>query len=349
MARAGINYIDVTKAAQAIQDKGQNPTVDRVLAHLGTGSKSTIAPLLKQWKVEQGQVVDAVGLPDDILKAVKGIHDRLQQSAEVKIEQALEESRVQISTTKDALEAATAQIERLKQDNEQLKTQLESDKIDNIDLRDKLEAEHITVARLTSGNEALASQLDQAKSMINEQKQETLHIRESFEHYQAQAAEDRQLEREQYQISKRQLEERIQATNQQLSIELKRSEQFSTEKQQLNSQVKQLSSDLDEAKQTLQKQSLEINHITQKLETTENNLGELKQANKDLDSKCSTLIKENSTLQSAKQLLEHETGQLTAGLSEANETLSMLRDDNKIILQEKAMLQGQFKQLQDSM
>ncbi|MFK5949667.1 MAG: DNA-binding protein, partial [Methylococcales bacterium] len=166
MARAGINYIDVTKAAQAIYDKGQNPTVDRVLAQLGSGSKSTIAPLLKQWKAEQDQVVDSAGLSDDILKAVKGIHDRLHQSAEVKIEQAMADSQVQISNTKDALAAASAQIEQLKKDNNQLKTQLESGKVDNIELRNQLETEHIAGARLTSDNEALASQLDQAKTDI---------------------------------------------------------------------------------------------------------------------------------------------------------------------------------------
>ncbi|VAW62970.1 Tn4651 auxiliary cointegrate resolution protein T [hydrothermal vent metagenome] len=348
MARAGINYIDVTKAAQAIQDKGQNPTVDRVLAHLGTGSKSTIAPLLKQWKIEQGQVVDAAGLPDDILKAVKGIHERLQQSAEVKIEQAMEESLAQISVTKDALEAATAQIEKIKQYNEQLKTQLESSKADNIELRDKLEAEHITVARLTSGNEALASQLDQAKSDINEQKQETLHIRESFEHYQTQAAEDRQLEREQYQVSKRQLEERIQATNQQLSIELKRSEQFSTEKQQISDQVKQLRKELDQIKEDLQVQKLKANDLIQKLETKEKQLVALQQSNQDLNSKHNAYISENSNLQTAKKLLEREIEQLKISLSETNDKALILSDENKIILQEKAMLHGQFKQLQDS-
>ncbi len=348
MARAGINYIDVTKAAQAIQAKGQNPTVDRVLAHLGTGSKSTIAPLLKQWKIEQGQVVDTAGLPDDILKAVKGIHERLQQSAEVKIEQAMAEIQAQISVTKDALETATAQIEKLKQGNEKLKKQHEFDKADNRELRDKLEAEHIIVARLTSDNESLATQLDQTKADIKEQKQEAHHFRESLKHYQTQAAEDRRLEREQYQVSKRQLEERIHAANQQLNIELKRSEQLVTEKQQLSDQAKQLSSDLDQTKEDLQVQKLNTNDLILKLETKENYLVALQQSNLDLDSKSSTLITETTDLKVAKQLLEHEVEQLQITLSNTNNKLSVLGDEIKIVLQEKAMLQGQFKQLQDS-
>ena len=46
MARAGVTYHDVAKAAEAIKSQRQEPTVDRVREHLGTGSKSTIAPLL---------------------------------------------------------------------------------------------------------------------------------------------------------------------------------------------------------------------------------------------------------------------------------------------------------------
>ncbi|MFK5892929.1 MAG: hypothetical protein QM504_06885 [Pseudomonadota bacterium] len=62
-----------------------------------------------------------------------------------------------------------------------------------------------------------------------------------------------------------------------------------------------------------------------------------------------THITENGNLQTTKQLLESEIKQLKITLSETNNKLSLLIDDNKIILQEKAMLQGRFKQLQDSM
>lgn len=349
MARAGINYIDVSRAAQAIQSNGQNPTVDRVLAHLGTGSKSTIAPLLKQWKVEQSQVADAAGLPDDILKSVKSIHDRLQQSAEVKIEQAIADSQTQISEAKDVLAAATAEVARLKQDNDQLKTQQESDKAENIDLRGQLEAEHITVARLTSDNEYLTSQLDQAKTGINEQKRETRHIRENFEHYQTQAAEDRQLEREQYQISKRQLEERIHAITQQLGLESRRTEALDNEKKELTIQVKQITGELVQMKEDLQAEKLNTTVLAQKLELKVSQQSELEETNQELNSKYKILISENSELLSARQLIELDLEQVKFRLTEAEEKLSILDDENKIILQEKAMLQGQFKQLQDSM
>ncbi|MDO8774232.1 MAG: DNA-binding protein, partial [Burkholderiaceae bacterium] len=50
MARAGILYSDVAKAASQLADSGKSPTVDTVRDAMGnTGSKSTIAPMLKRW------------------------------------------------------------------------------------------------------------------------------------------------------------------------------------------------------------------------------------------------------------------------------------------------------------
>ena len=53
MARTGVTYIDIIKASEAIKESGHDPTVDRVREFLGTGSKSTIAPLLKKWKKKE--------------------------------------------------------------------------------------------------------------------------------------------------------------------------------------------------------------------------------------------------------------------------------------------------------
>ena len=66
MARAGILFSQVVKAATQLAAAGTNPTVDTVRAALGdTGSKGTIAPMLKQWKAQhQGETAAAgAGLP----------------------------------------------------------------------------------------------------------------------------------------------------------------------------------------------------------------------------------------------------------------------------------------------
>jgi hypothetical protein len=55
MARPGINYHDVADAAQQLTGQGKNPTIEGIRAFLGTGSSSTIAPHLRDWKSKQGE------------------------------------------------------------------------------------------------------------------------------------------------------------------------------------------------------------------------------------------------------------------------------------------------------
>ena len=78
MARTGVTYFDISKAAETIVERGETPTVDKVRAQLGTGSKSTIAPLLKRWRTDSGIIIEPQsGLPSDLLEAVKSLFDRI--------------------------------------------------------------------------------------------------------------------------------------------------------------------------------------------------------------------------------------------------------------------------------
>jgi hypothetical protein len=90
MARAGVLYSHVAKAAAQLAAAGKNPTVDTVREAIGgTGSKSTIAPMLKQWKAQHGGEVAAAGagLPADLLEAVQGVYERVQEGAKAQVEQ----------------------------------------------------------------------------------------------------------------------------------------------------------------------------------------------------------------------------------------------------------------------
>lgn len=81
MGRAGILFSHVAKAAAKLVEEGKNPTVDNVREALGgTGSKSTIAPMLKCWKAEHiDDMVEAeLGVPAELLHAIKGVYDKLQ-------------------------------------------------------------------------------------------------------------------------------------------------------------------------------------------------------------------------------------------------------------------------------
>lgn len=81
MARPGILYSHVAAAAAGLAADNKNPTVDTVREALGgTGSKSTIAPMLKRWKEEHQQTPSPAGpgVPAGLLQAVKGVYESIK-------------------------------------------------------------------------------------------------------------------------------------------------------------------------------------------------------------------------------------------------------------------------------
>ena len=124
MARAGITYYDVSKAAEAIKIQNQEPTVDRVREHLGTGSKSTIAPLLKRWRSDNGEVVDVSGLPNDLVEVVKALHERVQQMADQRIAQSRDEFKASNDQLRKELTEARNSIAQLTDRQQDLNAQL---------------------------------------------------------------------------------------------------------------------------------------------------------------------------------------------------------------------------------
>ena len=114
MARPGILYSDVARAAAKLAAAGTNPTVDGVRDALGsTGSKSTIAPLLKRWKAEQQETVAAAeaGLPAPLLQAVKGLHEHMQSEFAQRLELVQQ-------AHDDTLRAAAEREEKLRAESE---------------------------------------------------------------------------------------------------------------------------------------------------------------------------------------------------------------------------------------
>lgn len=85
MGRGGVTYIDVSKTAEKLRNKGIIPTIDRIREILGTGSKTTIAHHLKRWKESTVEDLEYQSLPIELAKAVKNLYEQLQDQASQKI------------------------------------------------------------------------------------------------------------------------------------------------------------------------------------------------------------------------------------------------------------------------
>jgi hypothetical protein len=83
----GVNSKDVAQAADALLRAGDRPTVDRIRAHIGSGSPNTVGPLLDAWWRTLAARLDAGPA------ALHRIPESIAQIAEALWLQALEEGR----------------------------------------------------------------------------------------------------------------------------------------------------------------------------------------------------------------------------------------------------------------
>lgn len=345
MARAGVNYADILKAAEYIQQEGHLPTVDRVRAYLGTGSKSTIAPLLKQWREQNVADKNALGLPQDVITAVKSLCDRIQHQADNKIETVQHTCNSITEDMEHQLAAVLAELSALKKVHTSTERALVEAQTDNQSLMKKLENaqhKHEKTAYQLAGS---VSRVAELKAVNAELKQECQDIRGHFEHYQQHIASDRQREqdlfhatqlRDQAQIDAFTLQ--IRGLTSQLSDEIKAREQYEDKVHGLSSEV-----------QTKDNQITQVNTV----------LNSLQSRFDEVNKKNAALAKNNNSQQ--KELkdalrLQAETNQTLVLLKQSQKGISTeldnikinhhnLQNEYQLALQEKALLQGQYKQL----
>ena len=349
MARAGITYHDVVKAAEALKTLGQEPTVDRVRERLGTGSKSTIAPLLKRWRSNHSEVSDTSGLPGDVVEAVKSLYERIQQAAEHRIDQALQEFNTAKDTLKKELTDARNTVSQLTARQNDLEQQIVHVANEKAQQGKALEDTRINlVTAELRRDEAISRAADQKESII-ELRQENRDIREHFEHYQQRTAEDRQQERDQF----RTVNQQMQDQTQELRERLAQAESSASQLLDINDQLRGSVAELERANAELRS---EIDRKAEDNGSLKHTLDEALMLNNKHQDEKDQLAERLTTLIIQKAAMDKDVVMLTQGLEiakaelhTAQEKVALLDDENKLILQEKALILGQFKQLQNSL
>ena len=168
MARAGVTYHDVAKAAEAIKTQGQEPTVDRVRERLGTGSKSTIAPLLKRWRSDNGEAADVSRLPSDLVEVVKSLHERVQQMADHRIERARQESKASNDELRKELNNANNTITQLTARQQDLENQIERLNKEKREQNRSLEDVRVNLAKAESQRDEAITRTTELKKSVAE-------------------------------------------------------------------------------------------------------------------------------------------------------------------------------------
>ncbi len=349
MARIGVTYLDIANAAEAIKKQGQIPTVDRVREQLGTGSKSTIAPHLKQWKSNSSDLIDNNGLPSDLIKVVKSLHDRVQGSATNKIEQAKNAFNAEIEVLKKELNEAKKISESLSSKNNTLEQALKKSGDNNQSLLQSNSDLQGSIEKISFEHQQAQSHLKELKDTRLELKQENKDIREHFEHYQQHIAGDRQLEREQFQLTIDQL----QLQNTDLLLRNSKKEKLLTElknKEQVGQvTIDSLQSDNQQFQLIEKEQQNEIKRLSVQALAQEEQYQQADNNNQKIRDSLYTLSTQHAETKQELQLLKQSLNQTKAELFKSQDKITIKDNDYKILLQEKSVIQGQFKQLQSSL
>lgn len=345
MARAGVNASHIIQAAESILADGHTPTVDRVRDYLGTGSKSTIAPLLKQWReANESKNVDH-GLPADLMEVVKSLYARVQQHADGKIEQIQDECNNITTTLRQQLTDASAHIAQLSEDNETIKQTLRDSQIENKTITQSHQALLNRYDKAVYELEGAHTRIIELKAGNTEIKQECKDIRAHFEHYQERTAQDRQLERDQFQSTQfrdqaqiTSLTEQVRECNTQLSINV-------TKQAQLEKSIEELRDNNQSLSQRLAAKSTQCFTLQQDLTAKKQDSAALMKEIDIVQLEIDALTKQSVEADKTLGLLTQSHEGTSAELEKLKINHHNLKHEYQIALEEKTLLQGQYKQL----
>ena len=291
MARLGISYDDVASAAASLHIAQKSITVDSIREALGsTGSKSTIAPLLKRWRAQQQNAGEALpsSLPPALLQAVTAINAQVQADADARIaalttahEEAVTELRTRLQEADTLIEKQAAESETLKGKLTELATLSEI-------LQSHISALNMRIFKAEAESEGLTLRLADRAQHIEQVQDQLEKARAQFDHYQTTTAAQRNEERRDFgqhlirnehdikrlredltsaQINTAQLATRLETA-------LKECKQITDEKTELQNSNRHVLS----AHDSLMGQNLQLSVQVQKLETRSQELAKLQTA-----------------------------------------------------------------------
>mgnify|MGYP003650619604 CR=1 FL=1 len=182
MARIGIQFLDVEKAALTLQGSGKTPTVDNIREHLGTGSKTTITQHLKRWRGKQDD--ESGQLPHELQALVSGLWSRLNEQVDnrlLEVNAAHQESMNSMKQELMTLQKKHAELESTLSKCEASRDSEFSAKNAALNERDELKQSNTV---LSERLQASITQNEAAQAENTKLHQLAAHIQANLEHFQ---------------------------------------------------------------------------------------------------------------------------------------------------------------------
>jgi chromosome segregation ATPase len=334
MARAGILYSHVAQAAAGLAAEGRNPTVDSVREALGdTGSKSTIAPLLKRWKTEHQDTVAAAesGLPASLLQAVKGLHQHMQAEFMQQREQAARQHAEELRGAAEREEQLRTELQSALKTNAALTEELAQARQALAQMQAAQHAQSLTLASAQAENTGLQRRLEDRATEIATIDHQLTQTRAQFEHYQEATAAQRAQERQSYEQRIGRLEQELAAASRHIAAQQTAIGQHET-------RAAHLTAEHERKEQALQAAQEELMAARSARESLADRLREAIAAKEDLITQTAAARDQLSEARAALAAQERATGMLTEQLHRAEQRADHLSEEKLAWLQERGAL-----------
>lgn len=341
MSRTGINYQDVANAAAMLLGANQNPTVDGVREILGTGSKSTIARHLKDWKNNNDNNAVANGLPAELVELVTGLWQRLESMADKKIQEYNDQADERLLSLDTELGQIINQYSDLQDKHQNLEEEFAKINDTSTTLQQDLTSERQVTARLNLQVNNLEEKLVLQNEENSRLHQLLKNMQSNLEHYQDSV---QKLQFEQSLVLDKQrvnFEHTINDLRQQLLVSSNQEYNLKLRNQELEQQL----SELELIK--MQQHELEkgLNDRVVQVAVLEEKYNQIVNANTQLMREYDIKNKDFSDASKNITIAHARISEMEKLLQKAEDEIARARQEQTSILQAKAHLEGQIKQL----
>lgn len=341
MSRTGINYQDVANAAAMLLGANQNPTVDGVREILGTGSKSTIARHLKDWKNNNDNNAVANGLPAELVELVTGLWQRLESMADKKIQEYNDQADERLLSLDTELGQIINQYSDLQDKHRNLEEEFAKINDTSTTLQQDLTSERQVTARLNLQVNNLEEKLVLQNEENSRLHQLLKNMQSNLEHYQDSV---QKLQFEQSLVLDKQrvnFEHTINDLRQQLLVSSNQEYNLKLRNQELEQQL----SELELIK--MQQHELEkgLNDRVVQVAVLEEKYNQIVNANTQLMREYDIKNKDFSDASKNITIAHARISEMEKLLQKAEDEIARARQEQSSILQAKAHLEGQIKQL----
>ncbi len=348
MARPGVTYSEVAEAAAHLVGQGKNPTIEQIRLLLGTGSSTTIANHLKQWKDSQkgtSLIAAKENIPQELIELLKGLWERVITQAEEKIasvENRFNQTVAQLQQEVEKYKNNNQRWQHLFNQWTQEKEQLSTDKHT---LENTIQSAQKEKINLEKKQDVLLHQLAEKQARIDELHRLHTQTQKNLEHDRQAAREQRILEQQQFEQQKLELQTEIKTFKQQTVTLQEQISSLQQQHQSLQQTYKTVAQHYTQAESQIEK-------LTRQYEAAEKSKNEYSQAKihwqnqyKEtqiaLEAKISQVIESETKAKTLIQQLEN----VKQSLHDAIEQKKLLDHEKWTLAQGKAQLEGQLKQL----